>query len=313
MRSRAGSQPEPVTRTTRLLAAPVVAARRAVSLRFLSAWVIRQVASSSTSTERDEECTSPHTSVTSKSSRIARTASDAAAETASSNSAPSAYAETLVVEEDVASLRRVSRYWRTRRVVGLRRRAPVDVAQVVAGDVLAQRVEGQVAGGRVVARHPVEIADQTGVEGAQDASAAGGRGAPRRRPSAPAAEQASGSVRTCTIGPTTVDAARQRRDLDRLGALRARWHQRQPQRAGLPRDLEPDRRADQGHPERADRDLGGGRLARGHPVGVDPEPAAGRWGSSTRTSAAASRQPPVAAMTPNSSQPSQWCRPTPAP
>ena len=54
-----------------------------------------------------------------------------------------------------------------------------------------------------------------------------------------------------------------------------RRHERQPHRPGLPRDLEPDRGADQRQPPgRTDGHERGGRFAGGDPVGVEPEPPA---------------------------------------
>ena len=46
----------------------------------------------------------------------------------------------------------------------LRRRAPVHVAQVVAGDVLAQRVEGEVAHGQLLAGGAVEVVGEPASE-----------------------------------------------------------------------------------------------------------------------------------------------------
>ena len=158
--------------------------------------------------------------------------------------------------------------------VRLGRRAPVDVPEVVAGDVLAQGVERQVAGRRVVARDPVEVADQSRVEGPEEREPRPHQQLLGRGPAGPPPQQAERVGADVHDRPHDVHAARQRRDLDRLGALGPGRDERQPQRAGLPRDVEPHRGADQRHPPGPDRDLGRGRLTRGHPVGVDPEPAA---------------------------------------
>ena len=90
----------------------------------------------------------------------------------------------------VAWLRRVSRYWRTSRLDSplgghhLGRGAPVDVAQVVAGDVLAQRVEGEVAlADRRRSRRPRGRA--AGRRRASPAAPSAGAPAPRARASTP--------------------------------------------------------------------------------------------------------------------------------
>ena len=57
--------------------------------------------------------------------------------------------------------RRVSWYCRTSSSPGLGRRAPVHVPQVVAGDVLPQRVERQVAHRQLLARRPVEVVGES--------------------------------------------------------------------------------------------------------------------------------------------------------
>ena len=262
-----------MTTTTRLLAPPVVAARRAVSRRSLDPWVIRQVASSRTSTDRDDVCTSPHTSVTSKSSRMARTASDAAADTATSNSAPSAYAATSSSSRTVAWLRRVSTYCRTRRVSAFaderqwtcRRSSPGTYSR------RAWNARSLVAGWSLGT--PSRSLISPGSRARSSVSRGRTSSSSRRGPAGPPPQQAERVGADVHDRPHDVHAARQRRDLDRLGALGPGRDERQPQRAGLPRDVEPHRGADQRHPPGPDRDLGRGRLTRGHPVGVDPEPA----------------------------------------
>ena len=117
-----------------------------------------------------DEAWVPHTKDTSNSSSTARTAIDAATAIAASKSSGSAHESSRSSTTIVAWLRRVSRYWRTsrddspRRGHHLRRRAPVDVAQVVTGDVLPQGVEGQVALADRVGRDPFEVAQQSGAE-----------------------------------------------------------------------------------------------------------------------------------------------------
>ena len=193
--------------------------------------------------------------VTSKSSRIAaRTATDAAAETASSNSSPSAYAERR---------RRRAARWRgcggsrgTAARAGcpaLRRRAPVDVPQVVAGDVLAQRVEGEVAGWP--AGRWARLRGRCTMPGSSDGSGTTPRphvGAPPPRPSArPAPEQPERVGADVGDGPD-VDAPRGAcGTLDRrVRARRPAVHDRQPHDLARPATWAATTGRQQRHPAR---------------------------------------------------------------
>ena len=164
----------PLTRNTRLVSGATRAARRAAATSPACGPAgrssARQTASSARLPSVPEAACSPHTNDVSKPSSTARTASEAATDMAVSKSSPSAQAGAASSTTISAWLRRVSRYCRTSSwlspaaAIGLGRRAPVHVAQVVAGDVLAQRVEGQVALGHGVGGHALEVAEQPGAE-----------------------------------------------------------------------------------------------------------------------------------------------------
>ena len=118
---------------------------------------------------RCEAC-APQTKETSNSSSTARTAIEAATAIAVSKSSGSRPGREPVVHDDrgvAAAGVEVLAHEQGGLAAGghhLRRRAPVDVAQVVAGDVLAQGVEGQVALADGVGGDALEVAQQAGAE-----------------------------------------------------------------------------------------------------------------------------------------------------
>ena len=267
---------------------------------------------------------SPQTNEVSNSSSVARTMIEAATDIAISKSCGVGPHGGPVVddERDVAAPGVEVLPHEQPAVVGdghrLGRRPPVDVPQVVAGDVLAQGVEGQVALGDRVGRDALEVAEQAGAERVhrhhrradQDLDA---RRSTRRR----ARASPSGSPRRVVAGPTGITPRRSVR-IVKLSSCASVG--RQPRDAvavhhRADRQLEHRRQqavgGDVAHP-----DAGGHRAAGDHPLGLEHARRPRTLVRPTRKGSASAKTSRQAAASTASSRQSVYAattaRPTPA-